>query len=315
MHTHFFSYQNLPDRKNKTVVAIGDFDGVHFGHQQVISRAVQIAAEHQLESAVMTFKPHPREVLGQSKYSRYLAPFHKKIQLIEQLGVDHTWIVHFDKQFARVEAKDFVHQMLVPLNIHTVVVGFDFTFGHRGQGTADTLKKLCKDKIQVEVISPYNIDGEKVSSTLIREQLHIGRVDRIKTLTGRNYSITGTVIKGEQRGSKIGFPTANIELDAPYVIPSNGVYAVLLKWKGKTYQGVMNIGVKPTFHNQPNAFPTIEVHLLDFKQNLYGQSVEIEFVRFLRKEKKFLSINELVCQIENDIEIAKTTAFSHQLEG
>lgn len=307
MKTHYLSLEHeLPNIEHPMIAAIGEFDGVHLGHKQVIRRAFEIAAEHGVKSSVMTFDPHPREVLGHQTYSRCLAPINKKLELLEQLGVDYTWVIQFTQQFAKVSPEEFVYEMLVPLHIHTVVVGFDFTFGHRGRGTAQTLKELCGDKIQVEIVPPFNIEGKKVSSTFIRDQLQLGNIRQANQYIGRNYSILGKVVEGEKRGRTIGFPTANLALEEKYVIPGNGVYAVKFLWRGETYNGVMNIGTKPTFHNDSEAEPTLEVHILDFNQSIYGEEVEVEFVEFLRKEQKFNSLEELVQQISADAKKAQS---------
>jgi riboflavin kinase/FMN adenylyltransferase len=289
---------------NKQVIAIGDFDGVHKGHRHVIGQAVEIGKRESIPVAIMTFNPHPREVLGQLKYSRYLAPIHDKMQLFASQGVDYTYIVTFDQAFAQISPEKFVNQMLEPMNIHTVVVGFDFTFGHKGKGTADSLKKLAEGKMNVEVVNPYHMDGEKVSSTLIREHLHLGELSRMKDYLDRYYTIRGMVIKGDQRGRQLGFPTANLEVTAPYVIPRNGVYAVLANVDGARYEAVMNIGTRPTFLKDA-LHPNLEVHLLDFEGDLYGQMVQVEFVHFLRAEEQFSSVDALVKQIHKDIAEAR----------
>ncbi len=284
-------------------VAIGDFDGVHLGHQDVIHHALSIARRESIASAIMTFDPHPREVLGLAGYSRYLAPLPERLERFAALGVDRTYIVHFDRAFASVSPERFVEEMLMPLRIHTVVVGFDFTFGHKGKGTVDTLRELGRDRMQVDVIKPFNLEGDKVSSTLIRESLHMGHLERAERFLGRYYSICGTVVHGEGRGSTIGVPTANVEVAMPYVIPKSGVYAVRAHVHGHIHAGVMNIGVKPTFGG---AGPEVlEVHVLDFKGNLYGEELRVEFVHYLRGEVRFGSVEELVAQIQQDIEHAR----------
>lgn len=284
----------------KQVMAIGDFDGVHRGHRHVIGRAMEIAVREGLPSAIMTFNPHPREVLGQMKYSRYLAPIHDKMQLFASLGVDYTYIMTFDQAFAQISPEKFVEQILLAMSVQTVVVGFDFTFGHRGKGTADTLRELAAGKMGVEVVNPYHMDGEKVSSTRIREHLHLGELGPMKEYLGRYYSIRGMVVSGDRRGREIGFPTANLEVTAPYVIPRNGVYAVYATVGGEKHPAVMNIGTRPTFLKDA-IHPNLEVHLLDFQGDLYGQMVMVEFVHFLRAEERFSSVELLVEQIHKDV--------------
>lgn len=287
------------------VIAIGDFDGVHLGHREVISRAIERARLLGVPAAIMTFDPHPREVLGKAQYSKILTPIAEKMRLFAELGVDQVYIVHFTPELARVSPEDYYKNMLYPLKPRVIVVGFDFTFGHRGQGTAETLAKLAKAGESIEVIAPHNMDGEKISSTLIREQLHLGRLERVKPLLGRHYRIQGKVVKGEGRGRKIGYPTANLEPLDRYVIPRQGVYAVRVYLDGETLKGVMNIGIKPTFHEDEEQPPTLEVHILDRNEDLYGRTLEIEFAAYLRPEMKFSSVEMLIEQIAKDAQRAK----------
>ncbi len=287
------------------VIAIGDFDGVHLGHREVISRAIERARLLGVPAAIMTFDPHPREVLGKAQYSKILTPIAEKMRLFAELGVDQVYIVHFTPELARVSPEDYYKNMLYPLKPRAIVVGFDFTFGHRGQGTAETLAKLAKAGESIEVIAPHNMDGEKISSTLIREQLHLGRLERVKPLLGRHYRIQGKVVKGEGRGRKIGYPTANLEPLDRYVIPRQGVYAVRVYLDGEVLKGVMNIGIKPTFHEDEEQPPTLEVHILDRNEDLYGRTLEIEFAAYLRPEMKFSSVEMLIEQIAKDAQRAK----------
>lgn len=292
------------DIPESQAVAIGDFDGVHLGHQDVIRHALSIAREESIASAIMTFDPHPREVLGLADYSRYLAPLPERLERFSAMGVDRTYIVHFDKAFAKVTPERFVEEMLMPLRVRAVIVGFDFKFGHRGMGTVDTLRELGRERLRVEVVKPYNLEGDKVSSTLIRESLHMGNLERAERFLGRYYAVRGKVVHGEGRGTTIGVPTANVEVAMPYVIPKSGVYAVRVKVNGDALPGVMNIGVKPTFGGKGPE--VLEVHLLDYKGDLYGQQLEVEFVRYLRGEVRFGSAEELVAQIRRDIDQART---------
>jgi riboflavin kinase/FMN adenylyltransferase len=291
-----------PDSQ-KQVLAIGDFDGVHSGHRQVIRRAVDIAAEAGIISAVMTFDPHPRVVLGQDEYAHCITPLSAKLALIEELGIDRTYVVKFDADFSKLHPEQFVEHMLKPLSLHALVVGFDFTFGFQGRGTAKTLKELAEPGIRVEIVDPYHINGEKVSSTLIREQLLSGRIPEANALLGRPYSLSGTVVRGDGRGRSIGFPTANIALTEPFIIPKPGVYAIEAELKGQTYHGVMNIGYKPTFSDKRDL--TLEAHLFHYSGNLYDERLTIRFRAFIREERKFPSVDELVRQIRSDAEQAR----------
>ncbi|SDM99293.1 riboflavin kinase / FMN adenylyltransferase [Paenibacillus sp. yr247] len=286
------------------VVAIGDFDGVHLGHQEVIGRAIRTAKKMGLPTAIMTFHPHPRAVMGQDKYIELLTPMRKKMEMFASLGVNHTYIVTFDASLMRLSPEHFVDRVLDRLGVHSVICGFDFTFGYQGKGTPDSLCNLSHGKFSVEVVRPFHMDGEKVSSTLIRESLQQGDIDTVTRLLGRPYSISGIVVDGEKRGRTIGFPTANLQLDESYVIPTNGVYAIKALVKGETYRGVMNIGVKPTFSNG-ELKPSFEAHLFDFSDQIYGEHMNVELIAFLRPERKFASIDELIAQIRLDAETAK----------
>lgn len=290
--------------ETELVLAIGDFDGIHLGHREVIRRAVETAGRLGLPPAIMTFHPHPREVLGQDKYVRQLTPIEHRLALFEQLGIQIAYIVRFDLPFSQVSAAEFVDRVLAPLRVNTAVVGFDFTFGHKGSGNPDRLCELAAGRFAVEVVRPYHKEGTKISSTLIRELLSQGDVGQVKSLLGRYYSVSGTVVHGEARGRQIGFPTANVSLDATFIVPVNGVYAIRAELDGKPYSGVMNVGTKPTFDRGGNT-QSLEAHLFDFSDTIYGSRISIEFIEYIRPERKFDSVGELVEQIRRDAEKAK----------
>lgn len=299
------SYPSITDFPvSGQALAIGYFDGVHLGHQEVIRRTLHIAREQMIPASIMTFHPHPKEVLGQLSNAQYLTPLEEKINLFASMGVDTCYIVTFDRTFSQVSPERFVTQMLFAMHSKAVVVGFNFTFGYLGKGTAETLMQLSQGKMRVEVIPPYHLDGHKVSSTFIKELLQAGKIEQVNQLLGRNYSINGKVVHGEGRGRTIGFPTANIEISSPYIIPGNGVYAVQLTMEGSVFQGVMNIGVKPTFSGGEMK-TTMETHIIQFEQDIYGKQLHIEFISFLRPENKFASVDLLIQQIHKDIDQAK----------
>lgn len=293
---------------NEIVLAMGYFDGVHLGHRRVIQKAIDQAYELGLQSAVMTFDPHPREILGQSGFTRYLTPLEEKLIQFEKMGVDLAYIVHFDISFSSIHPEDFIDEFLLRLQPRHVVVGFDYTFGHKGLGTASTLQGLSNGRYGVEVVSPINRFGEKVSSTLIREYLYNGQIHEANHFLGRAYRFKGTVIHGEKRGRTIGFPTANIGLAQPYIIPKNGVYGVKAYWKEEVFEGVINIGIKPTFENQMKE-TSLEVHLFHFSGDLYGEELEVEFLFYIRDEQKFPGVEALIQQIHEDVEMAKVKFF------
>jgi len=286
------------------VVAIGQFDGLHLGHASVIESAMRVAAEQGLPSGVMTFHPHPKEVMKKGDYEGYLTPPAEKEKIIREMGVDYLYIVDFNDSFSRVSPQNFVNGMLMPLGIHTAVVGFDFHFGYRGEGHAGMLRELSDYKLEVTIVPPFLIDGDKVSSSSIRLDLQEGNVKQVRHLLGRPYSLSGTVMHGEKRGRTIGFPTANLRMSEHYVLPRKGVYAVRVGYGDQMLHGVMNVGVKPTFHEN-EMVPSIEIHLLEFSGDLYGKPLSVELIGFIRDERKFGSIDQLVAQITNDAETAK----------
>ncbi|CAM3637037.1 MULTISPECIES: bifunctional riboflavin kinase/FAD synthetase [Paenibacillus] len=283
------------------VAAIGQFDGLHLGHESVISTAVGIAREQGLPAALITFYPHPKDVIGKGNYEGYLTPQADKEKLLQEMGIDILYVVEFNKAFSEVSPEAFVSDMLLPLSLQTAVVGFDFRFGHKGAGDAVKLQALSEGAMSVVTVPPFLVDGEKVGSSSIRIALQTGQLTDANRWLGRNYSIRGTVIHGEKRGRQIGFPTANLELTDPYVIPALGVYAVRARseQEGSWIAGVMNVGVKPTFHEGITK-PIFEVHLFDYSGDLYGQVMTVEMVQYIRKEHKFESVQELVEWIHRD---------------
>lgn len=286
-------------------IAIGHFDGVHRGHQNVIRRAVNEAKGSDMLSAVLTFDPHPKEVLGQGEqYYRCLTPLDVKTALFAELGVDLVFIMRFDPEFALVSPERFVDEVLRTLRAKNVVVGFDFNFGHKGLGNSDALKQLGHPDISVHVIEPLFENGIKVSSTYIREALEQGDIKLAERLLGRPYEVTGSVVHGDKRGRTIGFPTANLQINGPYITPRLGVYAITAWIGDKAYPGVMNFGLKPTFNKQ-ELQPVMEAHLFDFDSDIYGEQLRLQFLSFIRSEKKFDSITELIEQIGSDSRQAK----------
>lgn len=285
-------------------MALGYFDGVHLGHQQVILEAKKQAEQKGLHSAVMTFDPHPSVVLGkQEKHVQYITPLTEKIDIIEGLGIDFLFIVHFTPEFANLLPQEFIDQFVIGLNVEHVIAGFDFTYGRMGKGTMETLLFHSRETFDYTVVPKLTEGNEKISSTRIRALLKEGKTMELPALLGRYYTTSGKVIHGDKRGRTIGFPTANIELDDEYIIPPLGVYAVRMKVDHEWHTGVCNVGYKPTF-NKESVKLSIEVHLFEFSKEIYGEEVVIEWHRYLRKEQKFSGVDELVTQIERDKQTA-----------
>jgi riboflavin kinase/FMN adenylyltransferase len=252
-------------------------------------------------SSIMTFDPHPREVLGHNPQAvSYITPLEEKLEHFAACGLERTYILTFDRTLSQLTPEQFIHEVLIALHVSTVVVGFNFTYGHLGRGTVDMLREIGGEALDVIEVRPFHMDNLKVSSTVIRENLHAGKMKNVAQLLGRPYSMTGLVVQGLGRGRTIGIPTANIEPRGNYIIPKTGVYAVKVNVGGATYDCVLNVGFKPTFDDNP-AKPTIEAHILRFNQSIYGELVIIEWVDYIRAEQKFASIDQLVNQIHADI--------------
>ena len=279
---------------------MGYFDGVHRGHQQVILEAKNHAEEKGICSAVMTFDPHPSVVLGRTNQrTKYITPLTEKIKIIEELGIDYLFIINFTVEFANLLPQEFIDKYVIGLNVMHVVAGFDFTYGRMGKGTMETLPFHSRNQFSYSVVPKFTQDDEKVSSTRIRTLLKEGKTDALLSLLGRFYTTSGIVIHGDKRGRTIGFPTANVDINEDYIIPPLGVYAVRMKVKSNWHNGVCNIGYKPTF-NKEALHLSVEVHLFNFNEEIYGEQVVIEWHIHLRKEQKFSGIEELVAQIEKD---------------
>jgi riboflavin kinase/FMN adenylyltransferase len=286
------------------VMALGDFDGIHLGHQEVISRTLAIADEYGLPASIMTFHPHPRVVLGQAKYEQSLTPLEDKMALFVEMGIQFVYLINFTELFAKIKPDEFVKTVLLPIGLHTIVVGFDYKYGYEGKGTPERLQETGRNEFEVEIIPPYHRNGEKVSSTTIRDYLTNGQVEQANQLLGYNYRLRGEVVTGDGRGRTIGFPTANIAPSADYVLPGKGVYAVRCSVHNKTYNAVMNIGTKPTFTANEVKI-TLEAHMFDFNASIYGEKIEVAFVQFIRHERKFTGVDELIKQIHQDAETAQ----------
>lgn len=285
---------DFPTLDEDLCCAIGNFDGVHKGHQQLISKS----KEYKYKSAVLTFYPHPYTYIKHINPYRQLTPIDHKIKIIESLGVDYLIIVEFNEKIMNMEKELFMAN-LKKLGIKAVVCGYDFTFAKNATGT---IKDLDENFIFHE-IPKYQINNVRVSTTYTKELLMIGDVNTVKEMLGRPYSIIGKVITGKHLGSKIGFPTANISYGI-YVLPLNGVYATRIKCGNNTYYGMTNVGNNPTVDFSSNV--KIEVNIFDFDSDIYGEEVEIIFDERIRDENKFSSIKELKKQLDNDkIEVEK----------
>lgn len=287
------------------VVTIGTFDGVHIGHQTILKKLVSEAKEQNGKSILITFWPHPRFILNKNASDlKLLTTFDEKVSLIADLGVDYIIKIAFTPQFSELSAEEFVKQILVEkVGTKRLMIGYDHHFGNNREGNIEFLKSKSDEYgFLVDEIPRQDIDHIGVSSTKIRNSLKSGEIHLSNSLLGRYYSISGKVIDGKKKGRELGFPTANIQLDEEYKqLPSDGSYAVHILVKGLMYKGMLNIGFKPTVDGSAR---TVEVNIFDFDQQIYGVDITIQFVRALRKEMKFNSIEELRNQLVKDKEEA-----------
>ncbi|MGL4522890.1 MAG: riboflavin biosynthesis protein RibF [Bacilli bacterium] len=298
MVVYTLSNESIPTIPYQHVMCVGFFDGVHIGHQHVLQTTVAQAKQRGVRSSCMTFFPHPKEVLQKTPRVDYLTTIQDKVRYIEQF-VDDVFLVTFDEHFSSLYPQQFVDSYFIGLGAVHIVAGFDFTYGRYGKGTMESLPFHCRQMFDFTVVEKVDWLHEKISSTRIRQHILMGEVDVMTSLLGRNYSVSGPVVQGDQRGRTIGFPTANVATNPQIIVPETGVYATYITVKNKKYSSVCNIGYKPTFHtNLPT--PTVEVHIFDFDEDIYGEVVEVNFVEKIRDEKKFASIDDLVAQITAD---------------
>lgn len=294
-YPHTLSIEELPE----TVSAIGFFDGVHKGHQKVIQAAVAEAQQRNMESAVITFHPHPSVVLKKDVQDvKYITPISEKKELLMNLQVDRVYMITFNKELSRLSPQEFIDHFIIGLNIKGLVGGFDYTFGHKGKGNMSNIADYDRGKFSHMVIDQVTLNGEKVSSTAIRSLLKKGRMEEVNNLLGRPYRLSSTVIKGDQRGRELGYPTANLSVDAGAIIPDIGIYAVKVIYKNDRYNGMASVGTNPTFTD--NKELSVEVNILDFNQNIYGEKLSIEWHKYMRDEVKYEGPEALIKQLEQD---------------
>jgi len=288
----------------KVCVAIGVFDGVHLGHQQVIRQTLADAGQNEALAVVITFDKHPNAIVAPDRVPPLIYSLPQKLRAIAALGVDATWLVHFDEPFSRQSGDEFVRGMARDFGrLLSICVGSDFSFGHKRTGNVTSLRSLGMElDFAVHGIAAVSLEGQPVSSTRIREAIRAGQFASAGQMLGRGYSLAGQVIKGDQVGRQLGFPTANVDARG-LVLPPNGVYAVHVHANGKQFRAVLNVGLRPTISPGVDS-PRVEAHLLDFQGDLYGEVLEVSFVGKLRDEQKFKSPDALKEQIARDIEQA-----------
>ena len=302
-----YGYRNLAGKFKNPVVAIGVFDGVHKGHRRVLKKLVEVKGSGK-EKVVVTFDPHPQTVLKTGRGVPRIMTLEHRMAIIEKLGIDAVVVIRFTDFVASLSPEEFVKRIIMTIGAKEIFVGKNFYFGKKKSGNSNKLKKICKkNEIKVRTVSSVRKVGKVVSSTLIRKLISKGDLRGAEMLLMRPVSVYGTVIRGDARGQAFGVPTANLD---PHheVAPPSGVYAIKAEIDKKFYDGVLNIGFRPTFYGSKlskREEPLIEVHLLDFKKDLYGQNVEVYFIKKLRNEKKFKEESLLVAQIKKDIQRAE----------
>lgn len=302
----FHKLEEIAKTISSSSVAIGNFDGVHLGHQRLLTKMLEESKRLGIPSVVLTFYPHPVELLRPEKKLERLFTTAEKLTCLEDLHIPYVLVANFDHKLAELSPEIFFDNYLKNgLKAKSVTVGFDFHFGKARSGNADTLKGLGKKNgIEVTVVDALEKDGVKISSSFIRENLRVGAVDKARTVLGRPYFITGLVSHGDSRGEKIGFPTANLKPPEEKLLPKDGVYVTRAIWQKQIFPSVTNIGTRPTFHGE-TAPRIIEVHFMDFKARLYDETIQVEFLERIRDEKKFASVDELVAQINRDVQYAR----------
>jgi riboflavin kinase/FMN adenylyltransferase len=291
----------------RAVITIGNFDGVHLGHQALFKEVVSKSREIDGAAVAMTFEPHPMQVLKRNYQPPLITLLEQKIELIGRTGIDFLICVPFTRQFAALTPREFVEDILIRrIGMAVIIVGRDYSFGRHREGNVRLLRTFAEifdfELILADWIQRGEAEEGRISSTKIRELVMDGRVDAVRPMLGRYYQLRGQVASGRNRGGRLlGFPTANLNLQDE-LCPKAGVYAVTVEWNGRAYDGVANIGWSPTFDD--HVF-TVEAHILDFDENIYGQQIRVNFIKRIRDELKFSSVEELAQQIQKDVNVTR----------
>lgn len=285
-------------------VTIGNFDGLHLGHKAILIKLLERAETNKGQTVLVTFDPHPLSVLKPEKIKGLLTPLPVKKKLIEGMMIDFLVILKFDETVKEMEAEDFVRNILLEkIGTNYLLIGSDFRFGKDAKGDVDLLRQLSrKYKFSFESLDPIKVDGEKIGSNMIRNMVLEGDLERVRKYLGRPFSIFGKVLYGAGLGKKIGFPTANISLYEDQILPKKGVYATEVELKGRYFYSVTNVGSKPTFNYNTLS---VETHILDFSEEIYGTELEVIFHKRIRDEEKFRSVDDLKRAIERDVTFAR----------
>ena len=302
-HTAASNFKSL----RQTVVTIGTFDGVHLGHRKILQTLNTIAKENHLDSALLTFFPHPRMVLQQNQDLKLINTIEERIELLAETQIDHLIIEPFTKEFSRLTAEEYIENYLVNyLNAKVVIVGYDHRFGRNRDANIDDLKRFAKEfDFKVVEISKQDIEDVAISSTKIRRAINDGNIQLANSYLTQPFTLRGEVVKGKQLGQVLGYPTANLKIDEAYkIIPKIGVYIVKTEIEKNIYYGMMNIGFNPTVSDS-TGHKTIETNFFKFEGDLYGKTLKIQLLHRIRDEKKFNSVDDLKLAMENDKKISK----------
>ncbi len=296
-------YKGLEEFKKlgSAIVTTGIFDGVHQGHRKILNRLIEVAKKNKGESVLLTFFPHPRMVLQPDSDVKLINTIDEKIELLRQVGIDHLIIHPFTKEFSRTTSLEFVRDLLVnKIGTTKLVIGYDHHFGRNREGSFEHLNEFGPIYgFEVEEISVQDVDNVNVSSTKVRKALEEGEVDLAASYLGYPFFTQGVVVHGQKIGRELGYPTANLEIQNSYkLIPANGIYAVKVKLDGELYNGMLNIGTRPTVERVGNV--SVEVHLFDFNKNIYGEELSVSFIKRIRSEKRFEDREALITEIEKD---------------
>ncbi len=306
----FHSLEEATQKIPASAVAIGNFDGCHRGHVALLNDMRQYAVEKGLASTVLTFFPHPVEVLNPAKKLERLTTTSEKLARLQTLGVEYVFVAPFTTEVAELSPESFYANYLrTGLHANSMHVGFNFHFGKNRGGNTTLLKQWCeRDNSHLGVLPPFEWKGTRVSSSAVRSALLEGNVTQAAEWLGRAYSVRGQVSHGDQRGQLLGFPTANLQIPHDKVLPKNGVYVTRARWQEQWYRSVTNVGVRPTFGGE-NLVPRLEVHLLNFNARIYDETIELTFLDRIRDEMKFSSVDALKAQIEKDVKEAENSHF------
>lgn len=293
----------------KSIITIGSFDGLHLGHRYLIEEVKRLASDRNLPFYLISFDPHPRQIVNSDAGFKLLQTWDEKLETLEKMGVENVVAIPFTKELSLKSAEEFILQdILTPLQPKVVVLGYDHKFGKDRQGSIDTLKNL-KNKLQLDIdileLSEYMKQRQHISSTIIRRHILHGEITKANELLGYVFNLSGKVVYGKQLGRTIGYPTANLELESPHkILPAYGVYNTTIAVDGKTYKAATNIGLNPTV--EESSIPKIETYILDFNEMIYDKKVRLYFHDFIRGEVKYDSIEELQRAIKADVERVKT---------